>query len=191
MNSKTGRHDQDHSDLVSLYVLQALPASEIPAVEAQIAACGDCARELDSLRPAIDSLVSWPADILRPSSSVWDRLAERVANKTDRQPPPAPASSEIEWEDAAPGISVKILSTDASKKQVTLLVRLAPGADYPPHRHAGIEELHLLDGELIVNDMKLYPGDYLKADAGSVDHRVRSETGCTCLLLTSTEDELL
>ena len=29
-----------------------------------------------------------------------------------------------------------------------MLVRLAPGAAYPPHRHAGVEELHLLEGEL-------------------------------------------
>ena len=29
-----------------------------------------------------------------------------------------------------------------------MLVRLAPGTDYPPHRHAGVEELHLLDGEI-------------------------------------------
>jgi len=28
-----------------------------------------------------------------------------------------------------------------------MLVRLAPGAEYAPHRHAGAEELHLLGGE--------------------------------------------
>ena len=30
-----------------------------------------------------------------------------------------------------------------------MLVRLAPGVDYPPHRHAAVEELHLLYGELL------------------------------------------
>jgi anti-sigma factor ChrR (cupin superfamily) len=72
-----------------------------------------------------------------------------------------------------------------------MLVRLAPGAEYPSHRHADIEELHLLHGELIINDRKLYPGDYNRAEAGSVDHRVWSETGCTCVLLTSANDTLL
>lgn len=71
------------------------------------------------------------------------------------------------------------------------MVRLAPGADYPTHRHQDIEELHLLDGELIVDDTKLRPGDYRRAEADSVDHRVWSETGCTCVLVTSIHDVLL
>jgi hypothetical protein len=37
---------------------------------------------------------------------------------------------------------------------------------------------------------KLYPGDYNRAEAGSADQRVWSETGCTCVLLTSTRDVL-
>jgi len=74
---------------------------------------------------------------------------------------------------------------------VTMLVRLAPGVDYPPHIHAGTEELHLLDGELWIDDRKLYPGDYNRAEAGSSDRRVWSETGCTCVLTTSTRDTLL
>jgi len=67
---------------------------------------------------------------------------------------------------------------------------LAPGASYPAHIHAGIEELHLLHGKLKVDDRTLYPGDFIHSEAGSVDHRVWSETGCTCFLLTSTEDVL-
>ena len=72
-----------------------------------------------------------------------------------------------------------------------VLVRLAPGTEYPPHRHAGIEELYLLRGELMIDDKKVCPGDYIRAEADSVDHRVWSETGCTCVLLTSTQDVLL
>jgi anti-sigma factor ChrR (cupin superfamily) len=95
-----------------------------------------------------------------------------------------------DWEEAAPGISVKILATDTERERVSMLVRLAPGAAYPPHEHAGVEELYLLHGELIVDDKKLYPGDYIRAEAGSADARVWSETGCTCVLLTSTRDIL-
>ena len=71
-----------------------------------------------------------------------------------------------------------------------MLVRLDPGAHYPPHTHAGVEELHLLDGELWIDDRKLYPGDYNRAQRGTGDKRVWSETGCTCVLITSTEDAL-
>ena len=90
----------------------------------------------------------------------------------------------------APGISVKRLATDAENHRVTMLVRLAPGTDYPPHRHAATEELHLLDGELMIDDRKLHPGDYSRAEAGSVDRRVWSETGCTRVLITSEKDVL-
>ena len=71
-----------------------------------------------------------------------------------------------------------------------MLVRLAPGVAYPPHSHAGVEELHLLLGELWIDDKKLYPGDYNRAERGSADKRVWSETGCTCLLITSPSDAL-
>jgi len=98
---------------------------------------------------------------------------------------------EPEWQEAAPGISVKVLAADTEKDRVSMLVRLAPGTDYPPHRHASIEELHLLHGELMIDDKKFYPGDYIHAEPDTVDRRVWSQTGCTCVLLTSTKDAIL
>ena len=83
-----------------------------------------------------------------------------------------------------------LLATDARKHMVSMLVRLAPGGEYPPHTHCAIEELHLLDGELWIDERKLYPGDYNRAEPGTGDKRVWSETGCTCVLITSTRDIL-
>src|SRR5215831_14661998 len=54
----------------------------------------------------------------------------------------------------------------------------------------GVEELHLLDGELWIDERKLVPGDYNYGTAGAGDERVWSETGCTCFLVTSTKDAL-
>jgi len=185
-------HDQDHVERVSLYALLTLPPDEVAAVEAQLAACTECREELDALRPVTGSFVSWPTDVLRPPTTLWDRLARRIAAETGQEPvsPTPRRPAEAEWEEVAPGISVKLLATDAETDRVSTLVRLAPGTDYPPHRHAGTEELHLLDGELMIDDRKLYPGDYRRADAGSVDRRVWSETGCTCVLITSSKDVL-
>ena len=188
----SANHDQDHVERVSLYALQALPAGELPTVEAQIAACVECREELRALQPVIGSFVSWPTDVLRPPRPLWDRLARRIAAETGHEPVSSPPRrrAQAEWEEAAPGISVKLLATDAENHRVTMLVRLAPGTDYPPHRHGGLEELHLLDGELMIDDRKLHPGDYSRAEAGSVDRRVWSETGCTCVLMTSPKDVL-
>jgi anti-sigma factor ChrR (cupin superfamily) len=98
---------------------------------------------------------------------------------------------EPEWECAAAGISCKLLATDTERDGVTMLVRLAPGTAYPPHRHAGVEELFLLDGELWIEDRKLYPGDYNRRELGTADERVWSETGCICILITSPSDIIL
>jgi anti-sigma factor ChrR (cupin superfamily) len=133
-----------------------------------------------------------PTDVLRPSSSLQERLARRVAADTGEAPvlPATSQWSEPDWEEVAPGISCKVLATDTEEDRVSMLVRLAPRADYPPHTHAGVEELHLLDGELWIDDRKLYPGDYNRAEPGTGDQRVWSETGCTCVLITSTRDVL-
>jgi anti-sigma factor ChrR (cupin superfamily) len=180
------------SETTCAYAVQALAASEIAAAEAHIAGCAECRHELESLRPAIDSFVAWPADVLRPSASLQARLALRIAEETGGQPlpPPAPRWSEPDWAQVAPGIECKLLASDAQRHRVSMLVRLAPGADYPPHIHAGAEELHLLDGELWIDGHKLVPGDYNYGAPGTGDTRVWSETGCTCLLITSTDDVL-
>jgi quercetin dioxygenase-like cupin family protein len=189
-----GRHDeQGHLEPLFLYTLQALPSNEVAGVEAQIAACPLCRQELETLRPIVASFVSWPTDVLRPPPSLWDRLARRIAAETGTEPVhPAPSQRvEREWAEAKPGLSYKILAADTENRRVSMLVRLAPGTDYPPHRHAGVEELHLLDGELRVDDKRLLPGDYIRGEPGTVDHRVWSETGCTCVLLTSADDIIL
>jgi hypothetical protein len=45
-------------------------------------------------------------------------------------------------------------------------------------------------GELWIDERKLLPGDYNYGAPGASDERVWSETGCTCLLVTSTNDVL-
>jgi anti-sigma factor ChrR (cupin superfamily) len=175
----------EQSEVTCAYALQALPAGEVAAAEAHIASCADCQRELESFRPVLDRLVAWPTDVLRPTTSLQGRVARRIAEETGKQlvPPPERQWSEPDWEQVAPGIECKLLASDAER-------HLAPGASYPTHTHAGVEELHLLDGELWIEDRKLVPGDYNYGPPGHTDVRVWSETGCTCVLVTSTKDAL-
>ena len=193
MSAASDPHGQDYGERVFLYALHALPSSEAALIGAHIAECAECRQEMETLRPIVDSFISWPTDILRPPVPLWERLARRIAAETGGEPVlPAPQRwAEPEWNEPAPGISCKVLATDTQINRVTMLVRLAPGTAYPPHRHAGLEELHLLHGELMIGDRKLYPGDYNRAEAGTVDYRVWSETGCACILITSYNDSLL
>lgn len=182
------------SELLEPFALSVLAPEEQASVGAHLERCARCQTEYQGLSGAVRALASWPAVELQPSSALWGKLAARIGNEgwagaedeldlTDQWP-------ELEWENPGPGIYCKVLSTDAERRRVSLLVRLDPGAEYPPHTHAGVEELHLLDGELWIDDNKLFPGDYNLAFAGTSDKRVWSETGCACVLITSPDDVL-
>ena len=192
MSSTPDGNGCDQSAQVCAYLMQTVPANQVAAVAAHIASCSHCRQELETLRPVAESFGSWPTDVLRPPASLQERLARRLAAETGDAfvlPPPR-QWNEPAWEQVAPGIFCKLMATDIERHRVSMLVRLLPGVDYPPHTHAGVEELFLLDGELWINDRKLHPGDYNRAEPGSGDKRVWSETGCTCVLITSTHDIL-
>ena len=179
------------SETTNAYALGALPQTEVASAEAHIATCGECRRELDDLRTVKDLFAAWPSDIVAPRTSLHQRLAQRIAGPgKEALLPILPEWSEPAWEKVAPGIECKLLATDEERHRVSMLVRLEPGASYPPHTHAGVEELHLLDGELWIDDRKLVPGDYNYGAPGDGDDLVWSETGCTCVLVTSTRDML-
>jgi anti-sigma factor ChrR (cupin superfamily) len=192
MSGSANLNDCERADVTLAYALQLLSASEGVEAEAHIASCPDCQRDVQAMRAVVDQFVFWPTDLLRPPVSLQAHLALRLAEESGKEPvlPSTSQWSEPEWEQVAPGIECKLLATDSERQRVSMLVRLAPGASYPPHTHAGVEELHLLDGELWIDERKLFPGDYNYGSPGAGDEHVWSETGCTCVLITSTKDVL-
>ncbi|HET9395407.1 MAG TPA: cupin domain-containing protein [Nitrospiraceae bacterium] len=190
MSSTSDKNRCDRADEVTLYALDALSGNEASDLKAHIDACEECREELAALQPVVTSFTAWPTAVLRPSTLGWDKLIARIGeiDRSSESTSPRARWVEPDWEDVAPGISCKLLATDSHTNRVSMLVRLAPGTAYPPHTHAGTEELHLLEGELWIEDRKLFPGDYNRAVAGTADKHVWSETGCTCLLITSPSD---
>jgi len=132
-------------------------------------------------------------DILSPTAFLWGAIAKRVFSEFGVVPVFTAQHdwTEPDWKEVSPGISCKVLAADEVRDRVAVLVRLAPGVEFPPHTHAGIEEVHLLQGELWIDDRKLRPGDYHRAEPGTSDGSVWTETGCVCVLLTSPNDLLL
>lgn len=182
-----------HAEQVYGFVAGALPPEEAAEFAAHFAGCEHCRGEVESLHSVIASFVDWPVNVLKPPASLWERLSARIEGRSEESPLGSihgRAARRLEWKEVASGISCVLLATDRANDRVSMLVRLAPGTDYPPHRHAGLEELHLLHGELWIDDRKLYPGDYNRAEPGTSDARVWSETGCTCVLITSPSDVL-
>lgn len=179
-------------EITRAYVLGTLEVSRFAAAQVHIETCPYCHHELLRLHSLLQNYASWPMDVLRPSPSLQKRLAIRIAEETggDSELPAMQGWKEPEWEQVAPGTECKLLAVDTEQQRVSMLVRLAPGACYPAHTHAGIEELHLLSGELWIDKRKLSAGDYNRNAPGARDDRVWTETGCTCLLITSTRDIL-
>ena len=197
MSSSPERQRCERRDLVGPYALAALEREETELMDAHLPTCAECQREYQALRPVTSTLSAWRAQTLPSPEPLWDQLAKRIASEPRQKAdvahssnPPALGWPEPRWMEAAPGIACKLLSTDSEADRVSMLVRLLPGVDYPPHTHAGLEELFLLDGELWIDERKLHPGDYNRAEPGTGDKRVWSETGCTCVLITSTRDML-
>ena len=178
-------------ELITAFAVGSLAESAAASCAEHIAECGDCVRELDSLCPLAASMPAWPLDVLSPPASLWERLAIRIASETGAEPVAGEAGDPGHWLEVSTGIFCKVLATDAETDRISMLVRLLPGVEYPPHEHADEEELHLLHGELWIDERRMVEGDYNRSRAGSTDRRVWSESGCTCVLITSLRDRLI
>jgi anti-sigma factor ChrR (cupin superfamily) len=199
----------------ALYALGCLPNDEVARLEEHLAGCPECAaatRELEEAATALSALAP-EAD---PPAGLRERLLERVAAPRpggaaeERAPAPSPTQFWKRWADRAaegpgfvpagatgwepvgvPGVLAKGLFVDASLDRVTMLVRIAPGSSFPPHRHGGPEECYVLEGDLDDGETRLRAGDYLRKDPGSVHGLQSSERGCVMLIVSSLHDELL
>jgi quercetin dioxygenase-like cupin family protein len=89
-----------------------------------------------------------------------------------------------------PGVEVKRLHVDPAARRVTMLVRMAPGAAYPRHRHASDEECLVLEGTLRVGGQVLQRGDYQLARRGSAHGVQDTSEGCLLLISSGLDDEL-
>ena len=89
------------------------------------------------------------------------------------------------------GISVISLHYDEEKERsTTILLKFEPGATYPYHNHPAGEEIFMLEGEAIFEQITLSHGDYLYTAAG-FKHSATTKTGCTMLFVIPEEVEIL
>jgi hypothetical protein len=88
-----------------------------------------------------------------------------------------------------PGVMVAPLYVDLKKREVTALIRAEPGIRYPSHRHAAVEEIFMLEGDLVIGDDVYGPGHYIRSSPESVHELATSVGGCMLLVRTSLNDE--
>jgi anti-sigma factor ChrR (cupin superfamily) len=187
----------------ALYALGALPQDEARAFETHLAGgCELCNANLEAFQTVVGKLVFGALEEHPPPRArarLFAELAEEMAvNRPDTGPPPGPFGQSLtvrldagEWKEISGGAFVKRLFVDKTKNTVTSLYKLLPGAHLPAHRHTGIEECIVLEGDYHVNDEVLGPGDYHCALPGSIDLTLYTVGGTMFLIVAPEKCELL
>src|SRR5580704_2917406 len=90
------------------------------------------------------------------------------------------------WTEMGPGVSFTVLFEDPVAKRRSMLVRALPGSTYESHLHdQGHEECLVLEGDLIMGDLKLLAGDFHLAAKGSAHPPATTVSGCLLYLSTA------
>jgi quercetin dioxygenase-like cupin family protein len=199
-------------DLAPLYALGILGEAERQWVEQQIADNPELAAELAQYQVAVTAM-PYGVDFL-PSidtmqvvkGKLFDRLnLDPLALNLDPLAPAAPSpsaatssfvpffaqrSDALQWESVGiPKVEIATLYHDATKREKTGLLRAAPDMHYPPHQHGGVEEIYMLSGDLTLEGVTYYAGDYIRSAAGSHHAAAYSAGGCMFFFRSSVDDQ--
>lgn len=191
-----GLSHEDMTERASLYALGALTLSEARAFEEHLAeGCEVCATELQSFEEVTLQL-ALAAPEAAPSMEVRESLLSLASEeKTEPNPtaaaasgtPPSPLvtlrSDEGEWFKVSEGIKIKQLFFDKQSGMVTTLVKMKPGTHIPQHRHHGIEQCYVIEGDFHAANQSLGAGDFHCAPAGSTHEPVYTIGGALLLII--------
>lgn len=89
------------------------------------------------------------------------------------------------------GIFIKVLRYDeAQKRPPSFILKFEAGASYPYHNHPAGEELLMLEGSCVIENVTLHKGDYLYTPP-NFKHAVRTDTGCEIMFIVPEEVQVL
>jgi anti-sigma factor ChrR (cupin superfamily) len=184
----------------ALYALGALESDEARAVEAVLADDATLADAVQAFEQVMADL-AFAAVEAEPPASLREKLLERIALEAPPQAKAAPAKPEPDtsslrkdegkWRQLAPKVSSKVLYADAQTGLVTSLIKLEAGGYLPRHRHLGVEQMLIVEGECRINDEIFRPGDFRMRPAGTEDVELTTEHGATILLVAPKRFEIL
>jgi hypothetical protein len=188
-------------DLAPLYVLDLLDENERDWVEQQIMETPELAEELAQYQAAAMALPysAEPVDLSKDlKGRLFNTLGLAPPEDELSSPETAPDNSflsvrfqNIEWQvHPVPGVEISIFHTDPIARRISGVLKAAPGMEYPPHRHGGVEEIYMISGDLRVGTEIYGAGDYIRSNSGSV-HAPRSQDGCMFFFNSSMNDDYL
>jgi len=89
------------------------------------------------------------------------------------------------------GVAYKMLFADPGRGTVTTLVRMRPGSRIRSHRHLGVEQCLVLEGDVSSGPHTLSAGDFNCALAGSVHDELTSVHGALLLIVSPESYDVL
>ncbi len=93
--------------------------------------------------------------------------------------------------DGYPGVEFKVLNIDELRHSVHFLARMAPGSEFPIHKHMGNAFVYTVEGSWDYEEGHMPEGSFIIEQQGSV-HTPSTKTGCILMAqLTSNTDDLL
>ena len=199
--------DEEFNILAVLQSLDILDESESRTLTEKLRASPEEESERAALETAI-AAIAYTAPPVPVAPELKNRLFQRIAElpQTAESVNSKPIvtsptenntrslivrSNDVKWKPyGVPGVSIGKLYIDKKKREITCLMRLEPGKIFPMHRHAGSEEVLVLEGDLIVEGEICHQGDYIRSVPGST-HSSLTQGGCLLLMKTSTDNEML
>jgi hypothetical protein len=184
---------------VPLYALNLLSDEEARWVEEQIAETPELADELRDFEIAI-AAIPYSAPSVPISTDLKERLFQRLGQEVPELKPADAALASVQtmmrmqdlkWQPhSVPGVKVAVLHKDRLKRKIVGVLQAEAGVHYPFHRHADVEEIFMLEGDLVVAGKAYGKGDYIRSEPGSV-HGPDTQGGCMFFFRTSIDDEIL
>jgi quercetin dioxygenase-like cupin family protein len=205
---------QLHDDVelrAALNALGTVTLNESRAFEEDLNALDEASKSELAGYGSVANLLAFGASEIEPPVGVWDKLCAvmeaepkprmakaegmEIAAQTIQQLASSPLltvrKEEGDYLEVVEGIFVKVLFQNEKAGTTTYLVKFMPGARTPKHRHPGLEECMVVEGDFQVDGKDLRAGDYHCAMPGSVHDRPYSVNGATVLIVAEGQYEVL
>lgn len=179
---------EDIEALALLDAVGALEADEQQELAGRVAALAPDARQ--AVARLYDTTVSALAASIAPVAPPA-HLRERVLAAARTPGRYTLSATADDWFDTPfAGIRGRVLAVDRVRSMATLLLRAAPGAVYPSHKHHGSEECYVVSGSILIDGRTLHAGDFHHADADSDHGEITTVDGAEVLVVGAIEDYL-
>jgi anti-sigma factor ChrR (cupin superfamily) len=185
--------DEEAAGRAALYALGALEGDEAREFEEHLlAGCAACEAELREFETVAGDL-RLAAPEAEPPAAVRARLLALVSEEKgggESGAGPSPGflvlrAGEGRWrptDDA--GVSYKLLFADRERGTVTTLVRMEPGSRIRSHRHLGVEQCLVLEGDVRSGSVGMTAGDFNCSMPGSIHEELMTDGGALLLLVS-------